>query len=585
MQAAQRDVERVTEGIRQRNPDAMKDRGVEIISYAEASIGDYDTQLWVLLGAVTFVLLIGCGNVASLLLARATSRRKEIAIRGALGGARMRLVRQLLTESVLLAMVGGGLGLVVAFFGVRFLVGMGPSWLPRLGEAGLQLDVLAFAAGSTVLCGVLFGLAPALRATRVDLQTELRDGGRGSRAAIRDRVRGALIVTEMAGALVLLVSATLFIRSAMRLQRVTLGFDPTNVTMMRVALPAERYDSTLAIGTAFTSIVEQMRAIPGVRTAGAGSRVPMWGGSTDIGIRVDGRPQVPVGRNTQGHVRIVTPGYVETIGIPLKRGRLLRDGDIAAGAPRVVVVNETFARNFFGNENPVGQRISGWTSVTEPEWREIVGVIGDVRAFGREAEIPPELYVPVTQVPTPWWNSFQRSMSIVTKAHAGATVAPAMREALKRVDAQLPSWDLQTMEEVLAQSTATRRFNTMLLTLLGATGLILAAIGIYGVIAFFVSQRTHEIGVRVALGATTGSVVRIVVRQAMVLALAGIAIGCLAAMWATRVLGNMLFETNARDPVAFVAGSLVLLVVALGAAWIPARRAARVDPVAALSTA
>ncbi|MEX2154327.1 MAG: ABC transporter permease [Gemmatimonadaceae bacterium] len=582
VQQAQQDLERVTEGIRARVPDEMKERGVSVITYREARIDDLDTQLWVLLGAVTFVLLIGCGNVASLLLARATTRRTEIAIRGALGGARSRLVRQLLTESLLLAVIGGALGLLIAKLGIRFLVGMGPSWVPRLADAGLQLDVLVFAAGATLLCGVLFGLAPALRATGVDLQSELRDGGRGSRGVMRDHVRAGLIVTEIAVALVLLVSAALFIRSADRLQQVSLGFEPSGVTMMRVALPAGRYESAATIHRAFTNIVESMRAIPGVQSVGAGTRVPMWGMSIDMGVRVDGRSNEG-GAMKIGHLRLATPSFSETVGMPLKRGRTLRESDIVAGAPLVIVVNETFAKTTFGTSDPIGQRISGWTSGPEPEWREVVGVIGDVRAFGQEQEIPPEVYVPHSQAPQSWWNAHQRNMTIVVKSRPGATVAPAMRAALKRFDPQLPLFDLQTMDDVLSQSTALRRFNTMLLTLLGLTGLILAAIGIYGVIAFFVSQRTHEIGVRIALGATTGSVVRMVVRQALALAVLGIIVGGVTALWATKVLGSMLFEVDARDPIAFAAGAAVLLLVALGASLLPARRAARVEPVRALT--
>jgi len=581
---AQRELERITEDIRRRNPENMKERGVLVQSYNDVLVGDYRAQLWVLLGAVTFVLLIGCGNVASLLLARATARRKEIAIRGALGGARTRLVRQLLTESLLLAVVGGAAGLLVARFGIRFLKGMGPSWIPRLGEAGLQLDVLLFALVATVVCGVLFGLAPALRATRVDLQSELREGGRGSSGIVRDRARAFLIITEIAVALVLLVSAGLFIRSAQRLQRIPSGFDPTGVTMARIALPAVSYKEATAVQDAFSRIVDQVRAIPGVQIAAAGTRVPMWGASIDIGVRVDGRAPDP-NKVQVGHVRLVTAGFVEALGIPLKRGRLLTASDLAAGAPWVIVVNETFARNLFGTDDPIGQRISGWASDSNPEWREIVGVVGDVRAFGRENAIPPEIYMPMSQAPEGAWNAFQRRMTIVARAVPGTTIVPALRKAVNSVDPSLPLYDVQGMEEVISQSTATRRFNTMLLSLLGLTGLILAAIGIYGVIAFFVSQRTHEIGVRVALGASTQSVVRMVVRQALVLAAVGVILGGIAAFWATRVLGNMLFEVGARDPIAYATAAALLLLVALGASWLPARRAARVEPIRALAAA
>jgi putative ABC transport system permease protein len=582
IEQAQADLATITEGIRQRAPDEMNERGVQVVSYGSLLVDGWDTQLWVLLGAVTFVLLIGCVNVISLLLARATSRRKEIAIRGALGGARARLVRQLLTESLLLASAGGLAGILVANLGIRFFVGMGPAGVPRLDEAGLNWQVLGFAIAATLLCGVVFGLVPAFRATRVDLQTELRDGGRGSRGVIRDRVRGTLIVAEMAVALVLLVSAGLLLRSAYLLQRVEPGFDPGNVTMMRVALPALRYDSAEAVQAGFTRILEQVRGVPGVEVAAAGTRVPMWGASIDIGVRVDGRPFNPKDLLI-GHVRLVTDQYFETIRIPITKGRSLKASDLAAGAPSVIVVNETFARRTFGNENPIGKRISGWTRDTLPEWREIVGVSGDVRAFGRENESPPEIYMPMTQAPSNAWASYNRSMTLIAKSRPGMSVTAAMRAALRNVDAELPAYDVQTMDAVLAQSTATRRFNTLLLSCLGLTGLLLAAIGIYGVIAFFVSQRTQEIGVRMALGATTGSVVGLVVRHAAALAGVGILVGGVAAYWATSALASMLFSIDARDPWAFVTGALALLGVALGAAWIPARRAARVPPISALA--
>jgi putative ABC transport system permease protein len=581
---ALRELTRITEDIRRRNPENMRDRSVGAIGFRELVIGNFDTQLWVLLGAVAFVLLIGCGNVASLLLARATARRKEIAIRGALGGGRSRLVRQLLTESLVLALIGGAAGVGVAYFGVRFLKNMGPASLPRLGEAGLQWDVLLFAFVASVTCGVLFGLAPALRATRVDLQSELREGGRGSAGVVRDRTRAALIVAEFATALVLLVGAGLFLRSAQRLQRVPLGFAPDNVTMMRVALPADRYAAAPTVQDAYTRIVDQVGRIPGVELAAAGTRVPMWGGSIDIGVRVDGRPREE--RQNLGHVRLVTPKFIESLRIPVLRGRPLRESDVVAGAPWVVVVNETFARNIFGKENPIGHRISGWTvSDSVEEWREIVGVVGDVRSFGQAQDMPPEIYIPLSQAPAGAWNAFQRAMTVVARARAGAVVAPSMRSAVKSIDPQLPVYDVQTMDAVLSQSTGTRRFNTMLLTMLGLTGLVLAAVGIYGVIAFFVTQRTHEIGIRVALGASTQRVVRMVVGQALLLALAGVVIGGALAAWATRVLQSMLFEVGARDPVAYVAAAVVLLAVSVAAAWLPARKASRVDPIKALAGA
>jgi putative ABC transport system permease protein len=321
-----------------------------------------------------------------------------------------------------------------------------------------------------------------------------------------------------------------------------------------------------------------MRNIPGVQVAAAGTRLPMWGGSPDFGIFIEGRGDQ---QTAFGHLRIVTPGYMAALGIPIKRGRDFNDADIAT-SPRVVLVNETFARRVYGDTNPIGRRFSGWEESGGREWREIVGVVGDVRAFGQEADVPAEVYAPYTQANYSWWNGFQRTLAVVAKT-TGPSVIPSMRAAVRSFDPQLPVFDAQPVNEVLAQANANRRFNTLLLSLLGGTGLILAAIGIYGVIAFFVNQRTQEIGVRVALGASTASVITMVMRQALVLAIVGIVIGAVASWWATRVLNDLLFQTTSKDPFAFAAGAGVLLLVALGASLIPARRAARVDPVQALS--
>jgi putative ABC transport system permease protein len=577
LEQARNDIVRVTEDVRKRQPDALKNRGAGVQGMAERMIGDFRAQLWVLFGAVTLVLLIGCGNVASLLLARASARRKEIAIRGALGGSRRRLIRQLLTESLMLAFVGGVAGVGLAYFGIRFLVSAGPQGLARLTQASLDPGVLLFATGITLLCGILFGLAPALRATRVDLQTELRTGGRGSGGAIRDRVRAALIVTEIAVALVLLVSAGLLLRSAQRLQQIPSGFDPANVTMMRLALPGDRYGDPALVEAAYTRIVEQVRAIPGVRSAGAGTRVPMRGPSNDMAVRVEGNADLTPG---DVHTRLITAGYMEALGLTLRQGRLLRENDLQQGVPWVVVVNETFARQVFPGGSAVGKRVSGtWTTQPGvPEWREIVGVVADVRAFGLENDPPAEIYIPMTQGRNQW-GAYQRGMAIVARAEGPVPLAPAMRAAVRAVDPMVPLFDVQTMHDVLQQASSTRRFNTQLLSLLGLSGLILAAIGIYGVIAFFVTQRTHEIGVRIALGATGGKVVRMVVRQAVALALLGVAIGGVGAWWATQSLRTMLFQVDARDPLAYAAAAVLLVVVAATAAALPARRAAKVDPV------
>lgn len=577
------DIVRVTEDIRRRQPDFMENRGATIEGMADRLIGDFRGQLWVLFGAVSLVLLIGCGNIASLLLARASARGVEIAIRGALGGSRRRLVRQLLTESLILAVVGGAAGIALAYVGIRFLVSAGPQGLARLTQTSLDGSVLAFATGITVLCGILFGLAPALRATRVDLVTQLRAGGRGAGGIVRDRTRSALIVTEIAVALVLLVSAGLLLRSAQRLQQVPSGFDAANVTMMRLALPGDRYAEPAAVERAYARIVDEVRAIPGVRSAGAGTRVPMWGPSMDMGIRVEGNAEPSPG---SGHVRVITPGFMETLGMTLRQGRLLTDSDLRDGAPWVVVVNETFARSYFPDGNVLGKRVSGtWTMQPNvPEWREIVGVVADVRTFGLENDAPAEVYMPMTQARMTW-GAHQRGMTIIARADGPVPVAQAMRAALRRVDPTVPPFDVQTMDAVLQQASGARRFNTQLLSLLGLTGLVLAAIGIYGVIAFFVAQRTHEIGVRIALGATGGNVVRMVVRQAVTLAVVGVLLGGVGAFWATQSLRTMLFQVDARDPLAYAMAAGILVLVAAIAATLPARRAAKVDPVRVIGAA
>jgi predicted permease len=581
--AAQADMARVTEGIRQRHPDAMVNRGVNVMTWTELLIGNLRTQLLVLLGAVVFVLLIACGNVASLLLARATTRRKELAIRAALGGGRPRLIRQLLTESVVLAGSGGALGVLFAWLGVRSLVTAAPRGVPRLAEAGLNVDVLLFALGATLLCGLLFGLAPALRATRTDLQKELREGGKTSRSSgARDRLRSVLVVGEIAVALVLVVGAGLFIRSSQLVQRVPLGFDAEGVTMARVTLPQERYGAPDVTIATYARMLEELRAQPGVASAGFATRAPMWGNSTDIGLTLRNFPRPPEERQI-AHVRLVSDGYFETLRIPLRRGRTLQASDMRPGAPPVVVMNETLARQSFGEAHPIGQLVTGWNPEGgEQVWREVVGMVGDVRSFGREAETPPELFFPYSQLPHTWQH-FQRSVALLGRGGGRSDVVPALRNAVRTIDPSLPLFDVRMMSDVLAMNFAGRRFNMLLLTLLGVTGLVLAAVGIYGVVGFFVMQRTQEIGLRMALGATAGDVLRLVMSHGGKLTVLGIALGATASFWVTRVLTSLLYEVNARDPLTFASGAVVLAFAAVLAALVPARQATRVEPLRSLS--
>jgi predicted permease len=584
-EAAQDDMERVTRGIAERQPRAMEGRSVNVRSYTDILLGDFRTPLYVLLASVVFVLLIGCVNVANLLLARATTRRREIAIRAAIGGGRWRIVRQLLTESVVLSIVGGTAGIGLAYVGIRSLVNFGPPNVPRLQDAGLQPEVLVFAAGITLLTGLAFGLAPAFRAARQDLLPTLREGTKGSVvAAGRDRLRGALVVGEIAVAVVLLVGAGLFIRSAWRLQQVPLGFETSGALSARLALPIDRYRGPEAVADAYRRIVEEARAVPGIRHAGASTGIPLVGGGPDASVQIEGKPFTP-GSAISPAIRLITDGYVEAIGMSLVRGRTMRPSDMAPGSPPVVLINARLASMAWPGEDPIGKHLSTWTrEIDIPEWREVVGIVGDVRSFGPDTPPAPELFLPYTQPPAGAWAAFQGSMAIVVRAADDpASYAPALRRSVRSVDASLPLFDVQTMEQALGADAAGVRFNTVLLSLLAAVGLVLAAIGIYGVIAYFVTQRTPEIGIRLALGASPGSVLMMVLRRGTVLAVAGIAVGLIAAWTLTGLVTTLLFEVTPTDPPTYAAGAFALLTIALLACAVPALRAVRVSPMRSLA--
>jgi predicted permease len=584
-EAAQADMERVTRGIALREPRNMEGRSVNVQRYEDVLLGSFRTPGSVMLSAVVIVLLIGCANVANLLLARATIRRREIAIRAALGGGRWRIVRQLLTESLVLSVFSGVAGVGLAYVGIPLLVQYGPRAVPRLQDAGLHPEVLSFALGITLLTGVVVGLAPALRAARENLAMVLRDGSRSSLSAVgRDRLRGALVMCEIAVAVVLLVAAGLFIRSAWLLQQVPLGFEINGVMTARLALPLERYGSDEAVADTYRRILEGTRTVPGIRRAGASTGIPLLGGGPDASVQIEGKPYSP-GSSLSPAIRLITEDYVEAIGMTLVRGRTMKAADMSAGVPPVVVINERLANLAWPGENPIGKRLSTWTrEVGIPEWREVVGVVGDVRSFGPDTPPTPELFLPYTQPPVMAWRAFQSSMALVVRtiddpaAHAGS-----LRAAVRAVDPSLPLYDALTMEEALVADVAGARFSTWLMSLLAVTGLLLAAIGIYGVIAYFVTQRTPEIGLRLALGATPWSVLMMVVRHGATLAVAGVAIGLTAALAATRMLTTMLFEVSTTDPPTYVMGAIGLTAVALLACIVPALRAVRISPMRSLA--
>ena len=581
---AQEDLERVSRGIAERHPQDMEGRGVLVISLQEELTGNVRMQLVVLSAAVGFVLLIGCVNIASLLVTRATTRRREIAIRSSLGGGQSRIVRQLLTESVALALAGGLASLVVASATINFLVTHGPITLPRLHEAGLQLEILLFALAVTGLSAILFGLAPALRAARSDLQSSLRDGGRTAfDRGGRDRLRTVMVVTETAFTVVLLIGTGLLLRSADKLRQVPLGFNPHGAVTARLSLPAGRYESDAVVADAYARILAPLRGTSGIGYAAAASHLPLTGNDVDATTIADGKSFIP-GSEPSPMIRLVTDDFFEAIGMTIVKGRSLQARDVAAGSPDVVVINERLAAVLWPGEDPIGKRLSTWYGRDNPQWREVIGVVADARSSGQTVPVPMELFLPYTQAPVGAWNAVQRSMALVVRSRENwpETYVPAMRQAVRSVDPTVPLFAVRPMENVFVAATASRRFYLRLVLVLAASGLGLALLGLYGVIAYFVTQRTPEIGLRLAVGAGKSDVVRMVIGQAVRLVFIGILIGIPAALALTGVMGALLFEIEPTDPITFASVAALLVLTSLAAAMIPSLRAARVDPLVAL---
>ncbi|MFL5578190.1 MAG: ABC transporter permease [Gemmatimonadaceae bacterium] len=549
----------------------------EVLSMKEDLVQAVRPALLVFSAAVGLVLLIACANVANLLLARAAAREREVAVRVALGAGRGRLVRQLLTESVLTALLGGAVGLLLAVWGVSALRAASPAGLlPRLGEVRIDPSVIAFALVLAVATGFLFGLAPALRLAGGALHDALKEGSRGASGGAVTRFRNALVLGEVAVAVVLLVGAGLLIRSFERLNRVDPGFQPANVLSYGVVLPRAKYGEIDEVPAVYARLLERTRGIPGVRAAAASGNLPMQG-SGYVTFAIEGGPERTQGQQTEDlQPFVVTPDYFRVLGIPLRRGRLIEARDVA-GAPRVAVINEEMARRYFAGRDPLGLRVTfGDPADTAAAWYTVVGVVGDVAQEGLTARPYAQLYRALDQVP-------QRSVWISMRtAGDPMAVAGAARAALGAVDPQLPLNDLRTMEDRIAQDIARPRVSVALLACFSAVALVLAAIGIYGVVAYTVAQRTREIGIRMALGARPDGVLRLVLRQGLAPVAAGVGVGLAASLAATRVMHSLLYGVSATDPLTFVAVALFLGAVALAATWLPARRATRVDPLAAL---
>ena len=541
----------------------------------EDLVGQVRPALLVILGAVGFVLLIACANVANLLLARAASRQKEIAIRTALGAGRIRIVRQLLTESLLLAVMGGGLGLLLATWGLDLLVAASPSDLPRVGEIGLDMKVLVFTVAVSVVTGILFGLAPALQASKLDLNESLKEGGRGSTEGLRrNRLRSLLVVAEVALSLVLLIGAGLLIRSFVTLLNTNPGFDADSVLTVDLPLSRSKYPEAGQQVTFVQQLLQRTSEVPGVASVAAVNILPLSGNGRESSFTIDGRPTPPEGQEPEAEASTVTPDYFRTMGIPLMRGRAFVEGD-KKDAPPVVIISEALARANFAGEDPLGKRLVIRDDM--PPF-EIVGIVGDIRHEKLETETHPEYYLSFYQIP-------ERQVNLVVRAAAGAEAASlqmTVRSAIKQLDKDQLIWEMKTMEQWRAESVARRRFNMMLLGIFASLALLLAAVGIYGVMSYSVTQRTHEIGIRMALGASARDVIRMVVGQGMTLALTGVGAGLLAAFGVTRVMSSLLYGVTATDALTFSAVTLGLTGLALLACLIPALRATRVDPMTAL---
>jgi putative ABC transport system permease protein len=577
MEKAQAEMVAISKRLEQQYPRTNTGWTSKLLSLNEATVGNIRPTLLVLFGAVGFLLLIACANVANLLLARATARQKEIAIRFSLGASRMRIARQLLTESILLSGIATGAGLLLAEWAIRTLRTLPPSNLPRAAGIGLDLPVLAFAAGVAVLTGLLFGFAPALQITRGAPSETLKEGGRSSSAG-RQGVRSALVVLETTLALVLLVGSGLLLKSFLRLQTVDPGFQYKNVVTANISLPRSTYSKDVQKIQFFDQLLQRIQSVQGVSEVAAASGNPMEGSNLSFSFMTKDLQAVSPGDQPSAGYYVISPNYFHTLGIPLLVGRYF-DKEDSIGSPRVAIISQAVAHQFFHDKNPVGQTIAIGVGAPRPDgplWREIVGVVGDVKDDGLSEASTMTVYEPYTQMGWDDMTLFLRSDSDPSQ------MAATVRSQVVSVDKDQPVGDISTGEQLMAQAVAQPQLRTMLLSLFAGLALVLASLGIYGVMSNTVAQRTHEIGVRMALGAGQSSVLRLVLGNGMRLTLLGIVLGTAGAFALTRLMKGLLFHVTPTDPATFVEVALFLFLVALLASYIPARRATRVDPVVAL---
>ena len=573
---AQTEMDTISERLAGSYVDTNRNWTTRLTQIQERLVGDLRTSLLILLGAVAFVLLIACTNVANLLLARAAYRQQEIAVRTALGASRMRVVRQLLTESVLLSIVSGLIGLGLSIWLVKLLIAISPANSPRVDEIGIDVRVFGFTFGVTVLAGLLFGLFPALQTSRPNLNEMLKDSGRhGAESGRRNRVGSLLIVSEIALSFVLLAGAGLLIKSFLNLRQINPGFNADNVLVMRMVLLWPKYKEAETRVQTYQQIFEGVRAIPGVQSTGAVLSLPLRGDRFALGRSVirEGRPATPEEAVNARHLA-VTGDYFQALQIPLKAGRLFTEQDNAE-SPKVVIISERMARELWPNENPIGRHFTEWRDEKFP--REVIGVVGDTKVDSLDKETENQMYMPYRQ--DSGWSSL--TLVVRTTGDAGA-LAGSVREAIRSVDKGIATYNLRTMNDVVSISAAPRRIPMLLFSAFAGVAMLLAMLGIYGVTSYYVTQRTHEIGVRMALGARIGDVLKLVLRRAMLLATIGVGIGIAGAFALTRYMTTLLFGVKPVDVITFVGVAVVLVVVVFVACLIPARRAAKIDPLQAL---
>jgi putative ABC transport system permease protein len=577
IQSAQADTDNITTRLEQQYPESNTGRGATVYPIVADSVRKYDTGVWVGMGAVAFVLLIACANVANLMLARASGRQREIALRAALGATRWRIIRQLLTESVMIALLGGALGVLVGVWGIDALRAANPGeaakFAPGWNQLGMNLPVLAFTFGLSVLSGLVFGLAPALQVSKTNLNESLKEGSR--QASGRSyRLRSSLVVFEVALSLVLLVGAGLFFRSFLNLFKTDPGFNPDNVLTMRLMLPAAKYRDEPQAAAFYTDLVQRVKAKPGVESAAAVNFLPLGGSNASDVYLVEGEPESRPSEESIGRYRVCTPDYFSTMRIPLVKGRAFTEQD-KVGAPRVVIVNETLARKHWPGQDALGKRIRFEGPVDRAPWMEIVGVIKDVK-HELTVEVKPEYYLPFTQ--DSW-----RSMVIVARTNVDpSSFASSFRQDVWAIDKDQPVFEVRTMQDVRSISVGLQTFSSQMIGVFAGVALLLASVGIYGVMAFVVAQRTQEIGIRMALGAQRTDVLKLVLKNGMKLSTIGLLIGLVAAWGLTRFLATLLVGVRPTDLLTFSVMSACLLVAAFLACYLPARRATKVDPLVAL---